>query len=397
MPPARFAPRLDRALCALGLVGPLVLGCGGSAPLPCPAIPPPLATAASPRASAPSSSDSEARAAAACHEATTDLDGWLRTVADLGWPLATSLLDEGARLVERPGLALDDPAPLVHVSASALAVDGLRLSDASELAARLERLLERRQHTMESSPFLASPLVYLAIDADVRWDRLTALLPVLSHAGYERIGFVFVDRQRPMPARPASRLDDELAALSRASPGRRQRIVAQAVSYTYGECSSALQLFAELGQEIPEVEQASLAKLPGALEVCGCKADLAAVRALHWALHGNPLPGSVVLAALPPPGATATNLVAAPAELEWSASHARVVAEVEAAMAPIGFAIEPSVTTLPAPPPTSLAAPFSPRPAVPSMPAGPQKPAGPQMPAGPQKPKAPRGTERFGW
>lgn len=318
--------------CLLGLVGP-VPACVPPASGP---VPSPLAEGlgASRSPSGPrvidgahvlTPIDATARASAACHEVASEFGAWLEATGDLGWPLAPVLLDDGARLPRVSGSLLDEPAPLVHLAAKTQAIDGLGLPDFAGLGERLAATLELRRRTLESSPFLASPRAYVAVDEDVAWSRVLEVESLVNAAGYERLSFVFVDPSRRAPSTPPSSLDDELSKLDVAGPARREQRLAEALAFAYKDCPSAIQLVAQFGHDIPEVQSALVEALPVALEGCGCAVDVAVARAVHARLFGNMLPGAAVTVALAGPGHPAVRTLKARADAAWRDAHGLVV------------------------------------------------------------------------
>lgn len=303
----------------------------------------PTAKAEAPPAGAPSppAVDALALEVAACHERASGLGAWLAEVDGLGWSLGSSLLDGGARLVARSGVALEEPAPVVHLRASEQAIDGMRLADLASLGERLTAQLDVRRRTMEGSPFIANPRVYFAIDADVPWSRVVAASERVVASGFERVDFVFFDATRNVPAIPESPLGDDLAKLAQASPSKRGQIVAESLAFVYKECPSALQLIAQFGHEVPEVNQALVEQLPGAVEACRCAVDDAAVRSLHWALYGNPKPGSSVPLSFASSAATA-RVLTADAETPWEDASELVVELSRMPNTSVSFAVAPS-------------------------------------------------------
>ena len=304
---------------------------------PPPAPLPPVPTA-KPSATVPPPPDPEVIAAAACHEQTVSFHDWLQLIESSGWPLASSLLDGGAHLVERTGAALDEPAPVIHLTAGEAALDGVRVADVAALGAQLASLLELRRRTMEPSPFIANPRVYLAIDANVPWERVAQAIERIGSTGIERITFVFADPSKSLGEPPASTIDADIAKLRSASPTKREQILAELLAYVYQGCPSALQLIAQFGHEVAEMQQALVEQLPSALEGCRCAPDNASARALHWALFGNPRPGSgftVTLASEP------TRTISALSITKWQEAHALVIALGEAAASEkVAFAVD---------------------------------------------------------
>lgn len=284
--------------------------------------------------------DAEARAAATCRERADDLRAWLGEVEALGWPLAPALLDDGARLIVRSGVMLDEPAPIVHVTAAELLFDGFRVADAALLGERLTQWVELRRRTLEPSPFLANARIYVAVDGDVRWDRLVAVLERVAAAGLERVAFVFVSPERPNLALGPSAIDEDLARLAVAAPSRRPQLLAEELAFVHKDCPSVLHLVAQLGHDVPEVNEALVEQLPAALEACRCQADLSSVKSVHWALFGNPRPGTAVTLALAATGTPPARLVRAPADAAWLDAHELVVTVAAKNPASVAFQAE---------------------------------------------------------
>jgi hypothetical protein len=304
---------------------------------------PPAATVEPPRpplvASASASRpDPEIARAAVCHERALRFGEWLRGVDASGWPLA--LVDDGGRLVQRAGPALDEPAPVIHLTAVEQALEGVRVPDLVALGTELTALLELRKQTMESSPFIANPRVYLAVDGDVRWERVVTALERIDHSGIERVTFVFADSTREVASLPASMIDADIAKLASASPKRRQQILAELLAFVYQECPSALKIISQFGHEVAEMRQALVAELPKAIEVCRCAPDDASAHALHWALFGNSRPGSGITVSIAAPQAS-KRVVKAQAGASWQDAHGLLLSLVDGgASETVGFEVE---------------------------------------------------------
>lgn len=321
----QFFASTSCTVCAAGLVGVLAA---------CSAAPPSAVAPQHPRLTkfdvgAPvvrplTPIDDTARASAACHEAALGVHEWLKGADELGWPLEPGLLDDGARLPRVSGAVLDEPAPLVHLRASDQAFDGLRTSDLSTLGERLADSLEARRRAIEPSPFLAAPRAYFAIDSDVPWARVIEAVTRAAAAGYERASFVFVDPGKSAAPTPPSRLDEELAKVNLAGPVRRQQILAEALAFVYKDCQSALELVAQFGSEIPEVQDALVEELPSAIEACGCSVDVPSVQALHATLFANRRPGAVFTVNIGTSRSSSVTLKAR-ADAPWSDTYGLVV------------------------------------------------------------------------
>jgi len=288
--------------------------------------------------------DAEATAVEACRQTAGELRSWLAEVDALGWPITASLDDDGRRLVARAGAALDDPAPVAHLTSSALFLDGFRAPDLGTLGERLGAWLELRRRTLESSPFLANPRLYLAVDADVPWSRVVAMIERASASGFERVAFVFLDPARSAPPLAASTIDADLAKLDEATPRRRQQLLAEELAFVHQDCTSTLQVVAQLGHELPEVDEALAMQLPAALEACRCQADVTSIKSLHWALFGNPRPASMLILPLALPGASPQRTLCAAPNAPWSDAHELVASVASHGFSSVAFALDPAAT-----------------------------------------------------
>jgi hypothetical protein len=224
-----------------------------------------------------------------CRERVGGFRAWLAAVESAGNPLSTSLLDQ-SRLVERSGPAIDEPGPVVQLTAAALYLDGVKLDDPRALGEQLEKLIELRKQVLEGSPFIGEPFCYLAIDAEVPWSEVTALVERAGAAGMRRVFFVFADPERRVEPPPPSPIDDDLVKMNEASLAKRQQLLVELLAYVYKDCPDALPVIAQLGHEVADLKDAILSELPNAIEACDCATNDASMRALHWALFGNPRP-----------------------------------------------------------------------------------------------------------
>jgi hypothetical protein len=314
-------------------------GCTQAAPPRPVPMPPPAPLPAPPP---PSAGDGLAE----CREQVAGLEDWLRAVESSGLPLTMSLLDEGSGLVEHDGQTTDEPAPLVHLAHDKAWLDGEPVeveappTEASSVRAHVARLLELRRNMMPESPFNESPRCYLAVDNDVRWAAVARVVTDAEAAGIERVTFVFRDSKRTAPAPPASSIDDQLLRLGKASQTKRQQLIAELFAYVYQDCPEALKVIADMGaNEVADVKQVILDELPDAIGACACRPDGSAVKALHWALFGNPRPTAGVTVRVG--GAqSAASAIELEAERAWSEAHAEVLAAAgDAARQPLRFAV----------------------------------------------------------
>jgi hypothetical protein len=322
----------------------LVVGALAGCTRPTPPRPDPPAPVLTPVTAAAPTNDGLAE----CREQVAGLEEWLRAVETAGLPLAMSLLDEGSGLVEHDGQAIDEPAPLVHLARGTSWLDGEPVdpdapAPAPEgLHARLTRLLELRRNMMPESPFIQSPRCYVAIDGDVGWARVAAAVAHAQAAGVERVTFVFRDSKRTVPSPPPSSIDEQLGKLGRASQPKRQQIIAELFAYVYQDCPEALKVIADMGaNEVADVKQVILDELPGAIGSCACRPDGAAVKALHWALFGNPRPTSGITVRVGD-AAGAASAVELPGERSWSEAHGDVLAAAnDTARQPLRLTVAP--------------------------------------------------------
>ena len=255
----------------------------------------------------------------ACREQVAGLEEWLRSLEQAGLPLALSLLDEGSLLVERPGPVVNEPAPLLHVTKTAVYLDGVDVDVEQGLERELTQLIELRRNMMPESPFIQSPRCHVAIDRDVPWQRVVAVFGAASRAGVERITLLFRDSTRTVPGPPPSPIDREIERMSRGTQLRRQQIIAELLAYVYQDCPQGLRVIASMGlNPVADFKQVILDEFPAAIGACSCAPDDASLKALHWAIFGNPRPTSGITVALPARSAPAAPVVEAAADAPWS-------------------------------------------------------------------------------
>jgi hypothetical protein len=283
------------------------------------------------------------------------LQQWLRSLEDAGMPLAMSLLDEGATLVERKGPAITEPGPLVHITQGKTYLDGIPVDGAANLQEELTKLIELRQRMMPESPFIKSPRCHLAIGGETPWEQIRLTVGAMSRAGIERVTFLFSDPGRTVPAPPASPIDEELSRMQKSAPIRRGQIIAELIAYVYQDCPQGLRVIANMGvNPIADFKQAILDALPEALGQCSCAPDDASVKSLHWALFGNPRPSSGLTVRIDGKDIPAVSTVAAPGEKLWTDTHALIAAaSADETKQPLALALTgpPTGSTDPSPTP----------------------------------------------
>jgi hypothetical protein len=332
------------ALAALS--GMLLSAAGCSSPTAAP--PPPLAVPQPvPEPRIPAGLD-EPDIGNACREQMASLEDWLTSIEQAGLPLSLSLLDAGTHLVERSGMAVREAAPLAHLTRDQVFLDGVPVADSAALEAELTALIELRRSMMPESPFIQSPSCHFAIDADVPWSRVVEVTGHATRGGVERLTFLFRDPTRSIPAPPPSPIDREIERMSRGTQLRRQQITAELLAFVYQDCPEGLKVIASMGvNPIADFKQVILGDFPAAIGACGCAPDDASLKALHWAIFGNPRPTSGVTVALsrpvtaPPPASTMPSpapaspppvvaqeivVVALEEAQPWSEAHAAVTA-----------------------------------------------------------------------
>jgi len=277
----------------------------------------------------------------ACREQVAGLQDWLKAVEVSGLPLAMSLLDEGSHLVQRSGPALDEPAPLVHVTAEQVFLDGVPVAMPGGLETDLGKLINLRRSMMPLSPFIKAPISYVAVNADVPWSRVALVGQEAAAAGILRLTLLFVDPDRTVPGPPPSAIDADLERLAKAGKARRQQIAAELMAYVYQDCQEALRVIAQMGvHEVADIKQVLLDELPAAFGACACAADGASVKALHWAIFGNTTPISGVTLRLVAPGDKPVTTVALPPDLPWTEAHVTAVGlAADDTKQPVGFVV----------------------------------------------------------
>ncbi len=280
----------------------------------------------------------------ACRERVAGLEDWLASIEQAGLPLSLSLLDEGAKLVSRPGVAILEPAPLVHVTAKEVYLDGIALAMPGGLHRELTALIELRRSMMPESPFIKAPVCYLAIDGDVAWERVVMAIGEAIASDVHRITFLFHDPERRVPEPPASPIDQELERMRHATLLRRQQIAAELMAFVYQDCPEGLRVIASMGANpVADFKQVLLDQLPDAIGACRCAADDASVKSLHWAIFGNPRPTSGVTVDLARPQLPPVHTVDLPEDRLWREAHAEVVAvAAEQASQPVYFNARPA-------------------------------------------------------
>lgn len=327
---------------AVYVILPLV-ACSAPAPPPCPPATAHATTTATTAASEPASPF--------CRDEVASLEGWLRSIEAAGLPLAMSLLDEGASLVERPGSAITEPAPLVHVTTALTYLDGIPSDSAEQLSEELTALLRLRKEMMPESPFTKSPHCHLAVSASVPWQKVETTVAAIRRAGFERVTFLFSDSTRTVPAPPKSNIDAELARMKKSAPVRRGQIIAELMAYVYQDCQPGLRVIANMGvNPLADFKQAILEALPEAIGACDCAPDDASVKALHWALFGNPRPSSGVTITVAAEDERPLHVVRLAPDVPWSKAHVGLAeADGEESMQPVRLLVAPQPEPEPAP------------------------------------------------
>jgi len=325
-------------LAALALALALALGgcvSGRRAPAPLPA-----ASATPAAVVAPPRTDDEDDVGNACREQVAGLEDWLRAVEAAGLPLAVSLLDDGANLAQSTGAAVDEPAPLVHMTANHTYLEGEALEAPDGLERGLGKLINLRHEMMPRSPFIAAPRCYLAVDATVPWSAVVSAAGQAAAGGVRRLTFLFADPSRTVPAPPPSSIDPDLKRLRTASQSRRQQIIAELMALVYQNCPEALGVIARMGaSEVADFKQVIVDELPEAIGACACAPDEASIKALHWAIFGNPTPVAGATVRLTDPKQPAAAILQAPGDEPWARSAARVIAAAaDEANQPVAFA-----------------------------------------------------------
>jgi len=279
----------------------------------------------------------------ACREQVAGLEDWLAAVEEAGLALALSLLDEGARLVERSGPPVDEPAPLVHVTRERVFLDGVPTSIPAGLNRELTELIELRRTMMPESPFIKSPRSYVAVDRDVPWSRVVDVVGEAAAAGVVRVTLLFSDKARRVPLPPPSPIDRELDRMQRGTQLRRQQIAAELIAYVYQDCPEGLKVIASMGMHpVADFKQVILDDLPAAIGACGCAADDASVKSLHWAIFGNPRPTSGLTFELASPGQGPSVQLQHGPEVSWQQLYESVVAAVaDSSGRAFRFVVEP--------------------------------------------------------
>lgn len=280
----------------------------------------------------------------ACREQVAGLEDWLESIEQAGLPLSLSLLDEGSKLLSRPGAALLEPAPLVHVTANEVYLDGIAMTMPGGLHRELTALIELRRSMMPESPFIKSPVCYLAVDGDVTWERVVMAVGEAIASDVHRLSFLFRDPDRRVPAPPVSPIDQELERMRHATLLRRQQIAAELMAFVYQDCGEGLRVIASMGANpVADFKQVLLDQLPDAIGACRCAADDASVKSLHWAIFGNPRPTSGVTVELSRPQVPPVSTLELASDRLWQDAHAEVVAAAEdPALQPVYFNSKPA-------------------------------------------------------
>ncbi len=132
--------------------------------------------------------------------------------------------------------------------------------------------------------------------------------------------------QIPRSGAVARREGAVASALQRIDEG--DRITAELLAYVYQDCPQGLKVIASMGvNPVADFKQVILGDFPAAIGACGCAPDHASVKALHWAIFGNPRPTSGVTVRLAPPTPAEGDalVVSLPADRPWAEAHAVVV------------------------------------------------------------------------
>lgn len=200
---------------------------------------------------------------------------------------------DDVHLVTRSGLPPVDLrlGPVVDVVGSLVRLDGHAVADRADLASRLARSYDTAGHPPPPGGFPA-PELYIALDADARWDTVVWIAEEASRAGVAAPRFAFA-RPPATPPPPRTSTDDAFDAIMKRDPADRATEAARITEQVVSRCGALQKVFANVAT-VPGEDKAEslLAAVGPALVECDCKADLPALRTAFWRVVGNPRPMS---------------------------------------------------------------------------------------------------------
>jgi hypothetical protein len=228
--------------------------------------------------------------AAECRPRAEELGRFLTTMDHDMTPFTPA---EDVHLVTRTDLAPVDLriGPVVDVAGSRVRLDGEAVADRADLASRLARAYDTAGQPPPPGGFPA-PELYVALDADARWDTVVWIAEEASRAGVAAPRFAFArPPATPPPARTAT--DDAFDAIMKRDAADRATEAARITSDIVSRCDALKDEFSRISTVPGEDKAATLLAAVGpALVECDCKADLPALRTAFWRVVGNPRPMS---------------------------------------------------------------------------------------------------------
>jgi biopolymer transport protein ExbD len=244
---------------------------------------------------------------AACRAQAAQLGAWVKLLDGEGH-MVVSLPSE-TKLVVLAGVrpAQVPEAPIVHVTRRDISFQGALMADLSKQPPALGPLEAALRGVLARAP--RAPVI-LAMDETTRWATVAAVVQAAERAGAGQVALLFTaGASQVTPPEPGP-------------PDRRRE------TNLFGRCDAADKLMDRIGKS-DDKPRLMIDELPRAIEACGCKVELPAVRRWLWAIWDRDQPGMPMLTvtlAVARGGAPLTMDPATP----WSAAHAAVVAAARA-------------------------------------------------------------------
>jgi len=270
---------------------------------------------------------------ASCTKQVGELRAWL---TDLTADGRTSYAPGKLASVDAPPTPSDDAEPmLIAITPAEVTFYGTLISPTGKLAGTSAALRERLEARLKSG----AKMLTIVADQDAPWSAIVAVANTAKAAGVDQLGFVLHATGKGRAAAPgASSIDAELETL--ANPGPATKLAEPKAGglpgKVFARCQPVLDWMPQLaGLGGSKKDDAVIAGLPSAIERCGCKVEVTAVRRLMWAWWNRDAANAPTYLATVKLGAGTT--LADRADAKWSVV-ARVVFDAAKQGTPIQLA-----------------------------------------------------------
>jgi hypothetical protein len=201
------------------------------------------------------------------------------------------------------------------------------------LAVREKIEIERDRRALETdSDDVQLPTVAVTIAPDAPWSSVAATLEgvaLIAGVGGARMALVFEKSGAAARGRPPgpSKLDAQLAQITASTEmSEKATQLAGLFQKTIESCKPAQKVMQELAVASPESKEGRLKEeLPRAVAECKCKCDMAALRAILWAILASQKPAAVVKVVITAAASEAATTIALPAATPWRESYGKLV------------------------------------------------------------------------